>query len=81
MSTINSDQLFAELDAIMAESQLRVVVNGGFTINDVAARYGIGRSSAMRRIGELIRDGKARLVGVRPGHGKEKVYELVNEHK
>jgi len=67
----------AELDRLMADIGPKVVSAGeGFTLGDVMARYGTGRTTSQRRIDALIKSGKAQQVGVRPGPGQEKVYAL-----
>jgi predicted transcriptional regulator len=67
---------WSNVDAIISEAQQKIVATGGFTVNDVAARYGIGRSTALRRVEEMVQAGKAHHVGARPGPGREKVYDL-----
>jgi hypothetical protein len=55
-----------------------IVVNGGFTAADIAAKRGMSPGAAMKAIVALIKQGKVKHIGYRPGHGKQKVFEIVN---
>ena len=79
MSTINIDEWHAELDSLMAETGPKVIPAGGFTQSDLMARYNLKATSAQRRIRALIDAGKVKQIGVRPGQGQEKVYEIASD--
>lgn len=64
----------SELDRLFADTGPRVIPKGGFTVRDIMAHLGIGRTAASNRIQMLISAGKIEEFGIRPGPGQEKVY-------
>jgi predicted transcriptional regulator len=69
----------SDLDSLMADIGPKVVITGGFTLGDMATRYDLKRTSAQRRVDALIAAGKVKQIGVRPGQGQEKVYEIASD--
>jgi len=69
----------SDLDPLMADIGPKVVATGGFTLLDMLTRYNLKRTSAQRRIEALIASGKVKQIGVRPGQGQEKVYEIASD--
>lgn len=67
----------AELDRLMADSTPAIVAEGGHTLKDIAERYDICISTAVRRVNAMIAAGQMEFVGYRPGTGREKVYRVV----
>ena len=67
----------SELDPLVAGLGPKVIASGGFTLLDMLTRYNLKRTSAQRRIDTLVTAGKVKQIGVRPGPGQEKVYEIV----
>ena len=67
----------AELDRLMVESGPKVIIDSGFTKNDLMARYGLKHGTAERRIQALLISGDIEEIGIRPGKGPQKVYQTV----
>jgi len=66
----------AELDNLIAETSPRIVTSSGFTQRDIRERQGWNEKRARLWIEARIADGTVRQIGIRPGHGGPKVYEL-----
>jgi hypothetical protein len=80
MNTISTDEWRAELDTLILEAGPVIVPEGGFTVADVMARYSLGISAAKRRVDQLIKNGQVVMLGVRPGTGREMVFDLVKDN-
>jgi hypothetical protein len=72
--SVNVD--LAELDILLANAT-PIIADRGFTVRDMATHRGVSDSAATRTIHALVKDGKIRFIGTRPGHGMAKVYETV----
>jgi predicted transcriptional regulator len=79
MSTINTDEWRAELDALLASTSYHgpIIVTDGFTMLDLMAQKGMTRTTAQRVVTDLCHAGKVKHIGYRPGKGGPKVYQVV----
>jgi hypothetical protein len=83
MAEININEWRAELDAVTAMLSLPPKVEiRGFTVMDLAEHTQpcVSRMTAYRHIEYLIKQGEVRCIGVRPGQGGAKVYEVIKDH-
>jgi tagatose-1,6-bisphosphate aldolase len=78
MAQINTEQWLAELDMVksLTPTNSPVVLDRGFTVNDIVDRHEISRTRASSLMVKLVKEGKAKHIGYRNGRNPLKVYEI-----
>lgn len=67
----------SELDQVAAMiPRQQVIEDRGFTINELSDHTHVSHVTAQRHIDSLLKQGKVRQIGVRPGNGGARVYEV-----
>ncbi len=67
----------AELDQVAAMiPRQQVVEDRGFTVGELADHTHLSHITAQRHINALLKQGRVRQIGVRPGNGGARVYEV-----